>query len=106
MKLKREEVEKLLLAEKVKLRMSLKEIKALLADLDKDGKIDPDELLQKVGGGPKPFMTFKLKAAGQGLDQRGRLVSTSSTEDLNSIEILFGFEPREMEADSGTNGTF
>ena len=53
MKLKTEEVEKLLLAEKVKLRMSLKEIKTLLANLDKDGKIDTDELLQKVGGGPK-----------------------------------------------------
>ena len=33
--------------------MSLKEIKTLLNGLDTDGKIDTEELLKKVGRGPK-----------------------------------------------------
>ena len=49
----RAEIEQILVSEKVKLRMSLKEIKTLLNDLEKDGKVDTDELLKKVGRGPK-----------------------------------------------------
>jgi Ca2+-binding EF-hand superfamily protein len=47
------EAEQTLIAEKVKLRMSLKEIKTLINDVEKDGKVDTDELLKKVGRGPK-----------------------------------------------------
>ena len=49
----KEEVEQTLISEKVKLRMSLKEIKTLINGVEKDGKVDTDELLKKVGRGPK-----------------------------------------------------
>ena len=49
----RETIEHILLCEKLRLRMSPKEIKTLLDGLEKEGKVDSDELLQKVGRGPK-----------------------------------------------------
>ena len=62
------EMEQMLMEEKIKLRMSLKEIKTLLGDLDKDGDgtIDIQEFLDKVGTGSKRDVIHKalVKRAG------------------------------------------
>ena len=49
----KEEIEQILVSVKVKSRMSLKEIKTLIDSVQQDGKVDTEELLKKVGRGPK-----------------------------------------------------
>lgn len=63
------EMEQMLMSEKIKLRMSAKEIKTLLKDLDKDndGTIDIDEFLEKVGSGSKRDAIYKALARRSGI---------------------------------------
>ena len=49
----KEEMEQILVSVKVKSRMSLKEIKTLIDTVANDGKVDTEDLLKKVGRGPK-----------------------------------------------------
>ena len=49
----RKDLEQIMVSEKVKLRMSLKEIKTLLDGLEKEGKVDTEDVLKKLGRGPK-----------------------------------------------------
>ena len=63
------EMESMLMQEKIKLRMSEKEIKKLLKDLDKDGDgtIDVAEFLEKVGSGSKRDVIHKALVKRSGI---------------------------------------
>ena len=65
------EMESMLMAEKIKLRMSEKEIRTLLKDLDKDGDgtIDIQEFLDKVGKGSKRDTIHKALVKRSGIRQ-------------------------------------
>ena len=63
------EMEAMLMEEKIKLRMSVKEIKNLLKELDKDGDgtIDVQEFLDKVGSGSKRDVIHKALVKRSGI---------------------------------------
>ena len=63
------EMEAMLMEEKLKLRMSVKEIKNLLKELDKDGDgtIDVQEFLDKVGSGSKRDVIHKALVKRSGI---------------------------------------
>merc|ERR1712150_225516 len=62
-------MESMLMQEKIKLRMSEKEIKKLLKELDKDGDgtIDVEEFLDKVGSGSKRDVIHKALVKRSGI---------------------------------------
>ena len=63
------EMEQMLMEEKIKLRISAKEIKALMKELDKDGDgtIDIEEFLDKVGSGSKRDVIHKALVRRSGI---------------------------------------
>ena len=81
----KEEIEQILVSVKVKSRMSLKEIKTLIDSVQQDGKVDTEELLKKVGRGPKREVINKaiiqrsvIRKQFDNYDKEGKIIDTSS----------------------------
>ena len=112
------EMENMLMAEKIKLRMSEKEIKTLLKDLDKDndGTIDLEEFMQKVGSGTKKDVIHKalikrsgIRKAFEKYDKDGNGVITSEefrkvVEDKYESSRLTSKEVKKLMKEADKNG--
>ena len=105
------------MAEKIKLRMSEKEIKNLLKDLDKDGDgtIDVEEFLDKVGSGSKRDVIHKalvrrsgIRKAFNSYDKDGNGFITRE-EFKNVVEDKYGSkltskETKKLMSEADRNG--